>query len=80
MWKKPSVEKPSFKKVNLESLSAKESLDTNGGATSLDGALIAPLMFMPPSHPAGIAAQAYIIKEKPVTASIVKEVSSLIVK
>lgn len=31
MWKKPSIQKPDFKKVNLDEMSEKESLETNGG-------------------------------------------------
>ena len=31
MWKKPSLEKPDFKKVNLEELSEKECIEINGG-------------------------------------------------
>lgn len=31
MWKKPSMQKPDFKKVNLDDLSETESIETNGG-------------------------------------------------
>ncbi len=31
MWKKPSIQKPDFNKVNLDEISEKESLETNGG-------------------------------------------------
>ncbi|HEX9060456.1 MAG TPA: hypothetical protein VF941_09775 [Clostridia bacterium] len=39
MWKKPSIEKPDFKKANLETMvsfaeiTEKESLETNGGSS-----------------------------------------------
>lgn len=35
MWKKPILQKPEFTKVNLDEISEKESLETNGGAISL---------------------------------------------
>ena len=31
MWKKPSMEKPDFKRLCLQEISGKESLETNGG-------------------------------------------------
>ena len=34
MWKKPSIQKPDFNKLNLNEISEKESLETNGGITS----------------------------------------------
>ena len=34
MWKKPSIQKPDFNKLNLNEISEKESLETNGGIVS----------------------------------------------
>ncbi len=34
MWKKPSIQKPDFNKLNLNEISEKESLETNGGIAS----------------------------------------------
>ncbi|PYG86622.1 hypothetical protein LY28_02841 [Ruminiclostridium sufflavum DSM 19573] len=31
MWKKPSIQKPDFIKADLNEISEKESLETNGG-------------------------------------------------
>lgn len=35
MWKKPTLQKPDFMKVNLDEISEKESLETNGGLTTI---------------------------------------------
>lgn len=44
MWKKPSIQKPDFKKVNLDEMSEKESLDTNGGLISIKPPVIIPII------------------------------------
>lgn len=67
MWKKPSLQKPDFKKVNLDELSDRESIETNGGVTSIitDKPLISPFINPPLS---GVIAIPYpILSERSTT-------------
>lgn len=63
MWKKPSVEKPSFNKINLEDMSVKESIDTNGGAigSTVEDIIKLPPMKWPPVILTGLVAPKYPI-------------------
>ncbi len=60
MWKKPSIQKPDFKKVNLDEMSEKESLETNGGLTAIKLPTIGIPIFPPLS---GVIAQPFDFKD-----------------
>lgn len=69
MWKKPSMQKPDFKMVNLDELSDKESIETNGGImsipTRLSGMISIPIPIIPiPPKLSGVIAKPFDIIEQ----------------
>ena len=60
MWKKPSIQKPDFNKLNLNEISEKESLETNGGISSIK--LPIDIKIFPPLS--GIIAQPFDFKDE----------------